>query len=84
MATIKPALAGGFKDYLPEEMILRQKMFDAIRSTFELFGFVPYDLSPSALASGRGYYFYQITARGFGTTNASVANVQSIFAAQFN
>ena len=43
MATIKPALAGGFKDYLPEEMILRQKMFDAIRSTFELFGFVPLD-----------------------------------------
>lgn len=40
---ITPELAGGFKDYLPEDMIPRQKMFDSIRKTFELFGFLPLD-----------------------------------------
>jgi histidyl-tRNA synthetase len=43
MATIEPTLPGGFKDYLPEDMIPRQKMLDTIRKTFELFGFVPLD-----------------------------------------
>jgi histidyl-tRNA synthetase len=41
--TISPELAGGVKDYLPEDMIPRQKMFDTIRNTFERFGFVPLD-----------------------------------------
>ena len=41
--TISPELGSGFKDYLPEDMIPRQKMFDTIRSTFERFGFVPLD-----------------------------------------
>lgn len=41
--TINPELAGGFRDYLPEDMIPRQKMFDTIRKTFEVFGFVPLD-----------------------------------------
>ena len=40
---ISPELGSGFKDYLPEDMIPRQKMFDTIRSTFERFGFVPLD-----------------------------------------
>lgn len=40
---ISPELAGGFKDYLPGDMISRQKMFDIIRKTFELFGFLPLD-----------------------------------------
>lgn len=40
---ISPELASGFKDYLPEDMIPRQKMFDKIRTTFESFGFVPLD-----------------------------------------
>lgn len=40
---IKPELSGGFNDYLPEDMIPRQRMFDAIRATFERFGFVPLD-----------------------------------------
>lgn len=42
-STISPELGSGFKDYLPEDMIPRQKMFDAIRGTFERFGFVPLD-----------------------------------------
>lgn len=40
---ISPELAGGFRDYLPEDMIPRQRMFDTIRRTFEIFGFVPLD-----------------------------------------
>lgn len=42
---IKPELPGGFKDYPPSEMIPRQAMFDKIRQTFELFGFVPLETS---------------------------------------
>ncbi|KKR37255.1 MAG: Histidyl-tRNA synthetase [Candidatus Yanofskybacteria bacterium GW2011_GWF1_44_227] len=42
-ATIDPQLASGFKDYLPEDMIPRQKMFDSIRTVFERWGFVPLD-----------------------------------------
>jgi len=38
---INPELAGGFRDYLPEDMIPRQRMFDTIREVFECFGFVP-------------------------------------------
>lgn len=38
---IDPSLASGFKDYLPEEMIPKQKMLDDIRAVFENFGFSP-------------------------------------------
>ncbi len=31
----------GTKDYLPEEMILRQKILETVRNTFEAFGFQP-------------------------------------------
>jgi histidyl-tRNA synthetase len=40
---IDPELPGGFRDYLPEDMIPRQKMFDIIRNMFETFGFLPLD-----------------------------------------
>ncbi|OGE84242.1 MAG: histidine--tRNA ligase [Candidatus Doudnabacteria bacterium RIFCSPHIGHO2_01_FULL_49_9] len=40
---IKPELASGFRDYLPEEMIPRQRMMDTIRAVFERFGFGPLD-----------------------------------------
>lgn len=43
MQAIEPKLPGGFRDYLPEDMIPREAMFNTIRSTFELFGFVPLD-----------------------------------------
>ncbi len=43
MQEIEPKLPGGFRDYLPEDMIPREKMFNAIRETFERFGFVPLD-----------------------------------------
>ena len=38
---IKPELLGGFRDFLPEDMIPRQEMIDRIRRLFEKFGFVP-------------------------------------------
>ena len=41
--TIKPEKAGGFLDYLPETMIVRQRMLDIIRKTFESYGFLPLD-----------------------------------------
>ena len=47
MQAIEPKLPGGFKDYLPEDMIPRQKMLDTIRNVFERFGFSP--LSTSAI-----------------------------------
>ena len=45
MQVIEPKLPGGFKDYLPEDMIPRQKMLDTIRDVFERFGFSPLDTS---------------------------------------
>lgn len=50
----------------------------------ELYSFVPYDLSPNSAASGRGYYYYRITARGVGDTVSATTNVQSIYAVQYN
>lgn len=38
---IKPGLAGGFRDYGPEEATARGKMFGTIKRIFELFGFMP-------------------------------------------
>lgn len=40
-AKVKPELPGGFRDYLPQEMIPRQRMLDAIRRVYERFGFDP-------------------------------------------
>src|SRR3989338_4588147 len=41
--TIQARLGAGTRDYLPAEMISRQKMFDMIRTVFESFGFLPLD-----------------------------------------
>ena len=38
---IRPRLLSGFRDYLPEQMIPRQRMVDTIRRVFESYGFVP-------------------------------------------
>ncbi|MDD3487717.1 MAG: histidine--tRNA ligase [Candidatus Moranbacteria bacterium] len=40
---VKPQLLGGFRDYVPEIMISRQRIIDDIRCTFERFGFTPLD-----------------------------------------
>ncbi len=38
---VKPTLPGGFRDYEPREMILRNEMLATIRRVFERFGFDP-------------------------------------------
>ena len=43
MDSIAPELAGGFRDYLPKEMIPRQRMLEKVKEVFERFGFVPLD-----------------------------------------
>ncbi|MBI3269352.1 MAG: histidine--tRNA ligase [Planctomycetes bacterium] len=40
-ATIQPRLLRGFRDYLPDEMIGRQRMINRIATVFESFGFAP-------------------------------------------
>ncbi len=41
MNTIEPRLLKGFRDYLPQQMIPRQRMIRAIEMVFERFGFSP-------------------------------------------
>lgn len=40
---IKPRVLKGFRDYLPEQMIMRSRAIQSIRDVFESFGFVPLD-----------------------------------------
>jgi histidyl-tRNA synthetase len=40
---VDPTLPGGFRDYLPPEMIARRHMIETIRGVFERFGFDPLD-----------------------------------------
>jgi histidyl-tRNA synthetase len=41
METVEPRVSRGFNDLLPEQMLARHKMIEAIRSVYELYGFVP-------------------------------------------
>jgi histidyl-tRNA synthetase len=41
MKFIEPRLLKGFRDFLPEDMILRNKVISIIRKVFELHGFLP-------------------------------------------
>lgn len=41
MQTVEPRLYRGLRDLLPDQMLARQKMVDAIRGVYELYGFVP-------------------------------------------
>lgn len=41
MTRVEPRLYKGLQDYLPEQMGARQRIIDTIRSTYELYGFVP-------------------------------------------
>ena len=40
-ALIEPRVLRGFRDYLPEEMIPRQRMINTITAVFERHGFAP-------------------------------------------
>jgi histidyl-tRNA synthetase len=39
--TVQPRLSRGLRDLLPDQMLARQQMVDAIRGVYELYGFVP-------------------------------------------
>jgi histidyl-tRNA synthetase len=41
MSKVEPRTLKGFRDFLPEEQIARQKMVESIRKSYELFGFSP-------------------------------------------
>src|SRR4051794_18233966 len=41
--TMKPQLLKGFRDFLPNQMILRQRIMNRVREVFERHGFVPLD-----------------------------------------
>ena len=41
MEKVLPTLSRGLRDLLPAEMIARQRMIDAIKGVYELYGFVP-------------------------------------------
>lgn len=43
MAPRKPQVLKGFRDYLPEQMVLRQQVMGSIREVFEQHGFEPLD-----------------------------------------
>ena len=38
---IKPKLPGGFRDFAPAEAIIKQRLLEKVRKTFEEFGFDP-------------------------------------------
>ncbi|MCK4607245.1 MAG: ATP phosphoribosyltransferase regulatory subunit, partial [candidate division Zixibacteria bacterium] len=57
MSAVKPKLLKGFKDLLPGEMLLREKIISQIREVYESYGFVP--LSTPALE-------YKETLIGYG------------------
>lgn len=41
MSKIEPKILKGFRDFLPEKQIARQKMIDTIKASYERFGFEP-------------------------------------------
>jgi len=41
MKSVEPKLPGGFRDYLPEQMISRQRILETVKRVYEKFGFVP-------------------------------------------
>lgn len=41
MEKIKPKILKGFRDYLPEKMILREKIIEIVKKVYERFGFEP-------------------------------------------
>ena len=54
---VRPQTLRGFRDLLPEEMLLRNEVVDRIRRVYESFGFVPLDTPvleslPTLIGSG--------------------------------
>lgn len=56
-AIVKPRTLKGFRDYLPEIMIPRERLMEQSRETFRSFGFIPIDtpaLEYLDILSGKG------------------------------
>ncbi len=53
------------------------------RYVIEFVHFVPYELSPDAQAKGNGYYTYQVSAHGTGTSGDTRSVVQSTYVVQY-
>ena len=51
MSKIKPQIPKGFRDFLPQQKMLRQQVIKTIQSTFELFGFEPLETPAIEYAS---------------------------------
>lgn len=43
MASIDPKILKGFRDFLPEKQIARERMIDTIKASYESFGFDPFE-----------------------------------------
>ena len=41
MSRVTPRVLKGFRDYLPDLMVARERMLSAVTSVFESFGFTP-------------------------------------------
>jgi histidyl-tRNA synthetase len=57
MALIEPRTLKGFRDYLPEAMIPREKLIDTARSVYRSYGFLPIDtpaLEYEEILTGKG------------------------------
>ncbi len=74
---INPELESGFRDYLPEEMIVRQMMCDKVRAIFERFGFLPLDTpgieKEEVLTGGDANFTKQIFRAGLKGGNENLA-----------
>src|SRR5438552_6605213 len=42
-ATVKPRLLSGFRDFLPRQALLRQRVLAICREVFERYGYEPFD-----------------------------------------
>jgi len=51
MTKIKPQIPKGFRDFLPQQKMLRQQVIKTIQNTFELFGFEPLETPAIEYAS---------------------------------
>ena len=75
--TIQPEPASGFRDYLPQEMLARQKMLNIIEQTYQKFGFLPLDTpcleKEEILTGGDENFKMQLYRAGLRNSNDKLA-----------
>ncbi len=74
---IKPELSGGFRDYLPDEMIPLKQIIKIVEQTFEKFGFLPLDTpcleKEEILTGGDENFRMQLYRAGLKNSNDKLA-----------